>query len=99
MRLQRKNKLSRVTADWHDPTDGVYPPHLWREGDYIVHRYELDMPMLEIIPGEYDLIVALGRSKNAKYEITIPEGKKGEHGVRVRDKQRNHATIGRVQVW
>jgi hypothetical protein len=98
IRLQNE-RISRVTADWHEPTDGIYPPNFWREGDYVIHEYRFDMPTLEILPGEYDIVCALRRTKDVKYDITIPEGKSGEFGVHVRDKKRHHATIGHVWIW
>lgn len=97
-RLQ-KDRSSRLNTEPHDLTDGVYPPNMWRDGDYILHTYRFKAPLLEIQPGEHELIIGLRRGEQQNFGISVPEGKKGEFGVRVRDKKRNFARIGQVQVW
>jgi len=94
-----KDRSSRLNSDPHELTDGVYPPNLWRDGDFIRHSFTFKAPSLEIQPGPHELIIGLRRSERQNFEISMPEGKKGEHGVAVRGKKRNFATIGSVQVW
>lgn len=94
-----KGRSSRLNGDPHELTGGIYPPNLWREGDFILHRFTFEAPLLEIQPGEHELIVGLRRGEKQNFEISIPEGKKGEHGVTVRDKKRSFARIGEVEVW
>jgi hypothetical protein len=93
-------KLSRINREAIDIADNVYPSNLWREGDYILHSYEFDVPALETMPGEYDLVIGLRRSETKNFEISAPEGDKGEFGVVVTDKRRREfAKIGTVELW
>lgn len=94
-----KDRSSRINGDPHDLTGGVYPPNLWREGDYILHRFEFDAPLLEIQPGAHELLVGLRRTEKENIEISVPEGKTGEHGVEIRGKSRHFAALGTVEVW
>lgn len=94
-----KGRSSRLNAEPHDLTGGVYPPNLWREGDFILHRFTFDAPALEIQPGAHELIVGLRRTERENIEISVPEGQSGEHGVEVRGKTRHFATLGEVEVW
>lgn len=97
-RLQ-KGRASRINANWHELAEDLYPSNYWREGDFILHRYTFETPTLEILPGTHELIVALKRGEKSNYEISIPEGKTGEYGVRIRGSKRSFAVIGRVEVW
>ena len=90
---------SRMAIEPQPLAMDVYPPNLWREGDYILHRYEFDAPPLEIQWGPHEFIIGLRRSERENLEITVPEGKKGEFGVRLRGSKRNFATVGTVDVW
>lgn len=94
-----KDRSSRINGDPHDLTGGVYPPNLWREGDYILHRFDFDAPLLEIQPGAHELLVGLRRTEKENIEISVPEGKTGEHGVEIRGKSRHFASLGTVEVW
>jgi hypothetical protein len=94
-----QGRLSRINAEPHELAEGLYPCSLWRAGDYILHRFEFEAPTLEILPGDHEFVVGLRRSEKNNYEITVPEGKTGEHGVVIRDKKRNFATLGEVPVW
>ncbi|MEM9461001.1 MAG: hypothetical protein AAGF11_42950 [Myxococcota bacterium] len=94
-----KGRSSRLNSEPHELTDGIYPPNLWREGDFIRHAFTFKAPTLEIQPGEHELIVGLRRSERKNFEISVPEGPTGEYGVRVRGKKRSFATIGTVTVW
>lgn len=93
------DKTSRLNGDPQPLTLDVYPPNLWREGDYILHEQTFEAPWLEIQPGAHEFFVGLRKSEHENIEITVPEGKDGEHGVRVRGRSRNFATLGRVEVW
>lgn len=94
-----KDRSSRINGEPHDLTGGTYPPNLWREGDYILHRFTFEAPLLEIQPGAHELLVGLRRTERENIEITVPEGKTGEHGVEVRGKTRHFAALGTVEVW
>ncbi|MEX1367332.1 MAG: hypothetical protein AB1Z98_29665 [Nannocystaceae bacterium] len=94
-----KGRSSRLNSEPMEPTGGVYPANLWREGDYVLHELEFEAPLLEIQPGTHELIVGLRRGEKQNFEISVPEGKEGEHGVLVRDKKRSFARIGSVEVW
>lgn len=94
-----KDRSSRINGDPHDLTGGVYPPNLWREGDYILHRFDFDAPLLEIQPGAHELLVGLRKTEKENIEISVPEGKTGEHGVEIRGKSRHFAALGTVEVW
>jgi hypothetical protein len=96
-RLQQ-GKLSRVAAEPHDFTDGVYPPNYWRAGDIIHHRMEFEVPMVEVMWGEHELIVGLRRSEKANLPITVPEGEQGEFGVTIKGSKHEFATIGVVDI-
>lgn len=78
-RLQR-GKTSRVGAEPQELTGGVFPPNFWRAGDYIHHRHRLEVPWLEVLPGEHELIVGLRRSEKTNYKITTPPDDTGESG-------------------
>jgi hypothetical protein len=94
-----KGKTSRLNGDPQALTLDVYPPNLWREGDYILHEQTFEAPWLEIQPGPHEFFVGLRKSEHENFEISLPEGQTGEHGVRVRGKTRNFATLGEVEVW
>lgn len=98
-RLQR-GKVSRVAAEPHELTGGALPPNFWRDGDYIHHRFEFEVPWLEVLPGEHELIVGLRRSETANLVITTPasEGQPGAFGVVTRGKKNEFATIGTVEL-
>ena len=94
-----RGRMSRINAEAHDIAGELYPPNLWRAGDIIVHEIDIDVPVLEILSGPHELVVGLRRSEQKNYEITLPEEASGEHGVVIKDKKRNFAVIGEVQVW
>jgi hypothetical protein len=92
-------RLSRINGDPQPIAEDLYPGNLWRKDDYILHRFEFEAPLLEIIPGEYDFVVGIARGENKNFEISLPEGTEGEYGVKIEDSKRAFAKIGRVQVW
>ena len=94
-----EGRLSRIGGEPHDFADGLYPTNLWREGDYIWHRWTFETPPLEILPGNYDILLGLRRSESKNFGIRIPEGDAGEFGVEVRGRKREFAKIGTVRVW
>ena len=94
-----KGRLSRIGGEPHEFADGLYPSNLWRKGDIIWHRWTFQTPPLEVMPGEYDILLGVRRSEKANYPIQIPEGKQGEFGVEVRGRKREFAKIGTVTVW
>jgi hypothetical protein len=97
-RLQ-KGKVSRVAAEPHDFTGGMLPPNFWRAGDYVHHRFEFEVPWLEVLPGEHELIVGMRRSEKSNLKITTPtEGEEGAFGVTVRGTKAEFATIGVVDL-
>ena len=98
-RLQR-GRMSRVGAQPHELTGGVLPPNYWRAGDFIHHRYELEVPWLEVLPGEHELIVGMRRSEKTNHKITkpTPEDDAPAHGVRLRGKKQEFAIIGTAEI-
>ncbi len=94
-----KGRLSRIGGEAHDFVDGLYPTNFWRKGDIIWHRWTFETPPLEILPGEYDVLLGLRRSEQKNFTIRVPEGKTGEFGVEVRGSKREFAKIGTVTVW
>jgi hypothetical protein len=96
-RLQ-KGKVSRVAAEPHQLTGGVYPPNFWRTGDYVHHRFEFEVPWLEVLPGEHELIVGLRRNESSNMKITTPAEKEGAFGVKIRGGKSEFAVIGVVDL-
>lgn len=96
-----KGKSSRMNGDPQALTNDIYPPNLWREGDYILHRFEFEAPLVEIQPAPHEFFVGLRRSEQKNYDISAPEPGQSEFGVRIRGKKPPHefATIGIVDVW
>jgi hypothetical protein len=97
-RLQRGH-LSRINPLPHPFNEGLYPPNLWRPGDYIRERYRFDVPLLEILSGAHDLVIGVRLTGAKNLEISAPAGELGAHGVELRDRQRSLATLGSVSVW
>jgi hypothetical protein len=96
-RLQ-KGKVSRVAAEPHELTGGAMPPNFWRAGDYVHHRFEFEVPWLEVLPGEHELIVGLRRSETSNMKITTPTEGEGAFGVQVRGSKAEFATIWLVDL-
>ncbi|MEM6996412.1 MAG: hypothetical protein AAF721_38260, partial [Myxococcota bacterium] len=94
-----KGRSSRMAIEPQPLAMDLYPPNLWRAGDFILHRFEFEAPPLEIQWGPHELVVGLRRSETQNLKITLPEGKTGEFGVRLRGKKRTFATLGEVQVY
>lgn len=94
----QKGKMSRVNALPHELAEGLYPANNWAAGDYILHRFRFEIPSMEVFPGPHDFIVGMRRTESKNYPITIPEGKTGEHGVRIRGKKHEFAIIGEVEI-
>ncbi|MDC0670433.1 hypothetical protein [Nannocystis radixulma] len=98
VRLQQ-GRLSRVNPLPHDLVENLYPPQYWRAGDYLLHRFRVHVPTLEIVPGPHEVVIGMRRTESANYKITVPEGETGEHGVRVFAGAHEFAVVGEVQVW
>jgi len=97
-RLQ-KGKTSRVAATPHELTGGILPPNFWLPGDYIHHALEIEVPWLEVLPGEHELIVGLRRSEKTNLKISSPTREEpGPHGVEIRGKKSEFAVIGAVEL-
>jgi len=94
-----EGRLSRIGGEPHEFAEGLYPCNLWRKGDIIWHRWTFETPPLEVMPGEYDILLGIRRSERANFAVRIPEGKTGEFGVEVRGRKREFAKIGTVTVW
>lgn len=94
-----EGRLSRIGGEAHEFVDGLYPTNFWRKGDIIWHRWRFETPPLEVLPGEYDVLLGLRRSEQKNFTIRIPEGKTGDFGVEVRGRKREFAKIGTVTVW
>lgn len=96
-RFQR-GRTSRVNYEDQDLTGGKYPVRNWRAGDVILHEQTFKVPVLEIVSGPHDFIVALSKGEKAHLKITQPPEKKGEFGVVLRGTKRLFARIGFVDV-
>jgi hypothetical protein len=96
-RLQQ-GKLSRVAAAPHDLTGGIYPPNNWRAGDLIHHRFEFEIPLVEVAWGEHELIVGMRRSEKTNLKIVAPSEDQGEHGVVLTGNKHEFAIIGSVDI-
>jgi hypothetical protein len=94
-----RGRIARINGEAHELAEGLYPCNLWRPGDYVLHRFTFEVPVLETLPGSYDLVLGLRRSESENYDVTVPEGKDGEFGVRVADSKHDFATVGSVEVW
>ncbi len=94
-----KGRLSRIGGEPHDLAEGLYPSNLWRKGDFILDRWTFETPPLEVMPGEYDLLLGMRRSEKKNLTVSVPEGKQGAFGVEVRGRKREFAKIGTVTVW
>jgi hypothetical protein len=94
-----KDRLVHVNPEPHDFVGRVFPCNMWRPGDVIVHTFDLEMPWLETIPGEYEFVVGVQRSQRKNLTISVPQEPVGEYGVELRGSKRSFATVGRVQVW
>lgn len=98
VRLQQ-GRLSRVNPMPHDLVESIYPPQYWRPGDYLLHRFRVHVPTLEIVPGPHEVVIGMRRTESTNYKITVPEGETGEHGVRVFAGPHEFAVVGELQVW
>ncbi|MEZ4451374.1 MAG: hypothetical protein R3B09_17980 [Nannocystaceae bacterium] len=97
-RLQR-GRLSRIGYLPHPVHDGLFPPNLWRPGDIIVDRFTFPVPVLEVLSGAHEVMIAIRVTPTKNMTISEPTGEVGELGVTVKGKQRHFATVGEVSVW
>lgn len=98
VRLQQ-GQMSKINVYPHDPAEGLYAGNYWRKGDYIVDRFTFVIPAINTIPGPHDLFIGIAKSKKAKLEITLPEERTGEFGVKIRGrKDRFFAVIATIDL-
>ncbi len=97
VRLQR-GRMSRINPMPHELTNGMYPVQYWRAGDVILHRFTVDVPLLEILSGPHDVVLGLRRTETRNFKISVPEGEAGPGVVEVHG-NREFAKLGTVQVW
>lgn len=98
VRLQQ-GRLSRINPLPHDLVENIYPPQYWRPGDYLLHRFRVHVPTLEIVPGPHDVVIGMRRTESSNYKITVPEGESGDFGVKVYAGAHEFANVGQVRVW
>ncbi|HEY0132598.1 MAG TPA: hypothetical protein VGB85_00925, partial [Nannocystis sp.] len=98
VRLQQ-GKLSRINPAAHELAGGVYPPQHWRAGDYILHRFTVAVPMLEVLPGAHEVVLGLRRTESSNFKISEPLTDDNPHGVTFRGPTHEFADVGAVQVW
>jgi len=98
VRLQG-GKLSRIGAGPENFAGGLYPTNHWRPGDFILHRHKLKVPLLEVVSGTHELMVAVRRTAKKNLTIVEPSEERGAYGVTVKDKKREFAALGEVRVW
>src|SRR5690606_39639003 len=60
VRLQQ-GRLSRINPMPHELVEGIYPPQYWRPGDYLLHRFRVVVPTLEIVPGSHEVVIGMRR--------------------------------------
>ncbi|GEM_PF-1207409 len=96
-RLQ-KGKSSRVAAAPRPLTNGILPPNFWRAGDIILHEETLEVPWLEVLPGEHELIVGLRRSEKSNLKISEPAEGEGAFGATIKGKSHEFAVIGTAEL-
>lgn len=97
VRLQQ-GRLSRINPLAHDLVENIYPPQHWRAGDYLLHRFRVQVPTLEVLPGPHEVVVGMRRTERANYKITLP-AELDSPGVHIFGEAREFARIGEVQVW
>ena len=83
----------------HELAEGLYPSHHWRAGDYILHRFTVTVPMLEVLPGAHDVELGMRRTESSNYKISHPTTDDPALGVRFRGGGHEFAELGPVQVW
>jgi hypothetical protein len=71
VKLEREDG-KKIDGD-HDPIGGLYPPDLWRVGEYVVDKHMLHIDMYKCKPGKYK--IWLGFKKGSR---SIPAIGKGE---------------------
>jgi hypothetical protein len=98
VRLQQ-GKLSRINPMPHELAEGLYPSQHWREGDFILHRFTVAVPMLEILPGAHEVVIGLRRTESSNYKISQPEAEPNPLGIAFRGAAKEFAVVGEVQVW
>ncbi len=62
----------------HDPIGGLYPPDLWRVGEYVVDKHMLHIDMYKCKPGKYK--VWLGFKKGSRSLPAVGKGKIDKNG-------------------
>lgn len=97
-RLQQ-GRLSRVNPMPHELAEGLYPSQHWRAGDYILHRFTVTVPMLEVLPGAHEVVLGLRRTESSNYKISFPPTDDPTLGVHFRGPEHEFAELGPVQVW
>lgn len=97
VRLQQ-GKLSRVNPAPHELVEGVYPSQYWREGDFLLHRFRVQVPTLEVVSGPHEVVLGMRRSERANYKISHPT-ELDSPGVHIFGESREFARVGEVQVW
>lgn len=97
-RLQQ-GRLSRINPMPHELAEGIYPAQHWRAGDYILHRFTVAVPMLEVLPGAHEVVLGLRRSESSNYKISFPTADDPELAVHFPSSNHEFAELGPVTVW
>ncbi|MBK7825915.1 hypothetical protein [Nannocystis sp.] len=97
-RLQQ-GRLSRINPMPHELAEGLYPAQHWRAGDYILHRFTVAVPMLEVLPGAHEVVLGLRRSESSNYKISFPTTDDPELAVHFPGSNHEFAELGPVTVW
>lgn len=97
-RLQQ-GRLSRINPMPHELAEGLYPSQHWRAGDYILHRFTVPVPMLEVLPGAHEVVLGLRRSESSNYKISFPTADDPELAVHFPSSNHEFAELGPVTVW
>jgi hypothetical protein len=60
----------RLNGD-HEPLEGLYPTRYWRPGDYLIDRYEMQVP-IHFRAGEYTIFVGLFQGETRVKQVAGP---------------------------
>ena len=94
LRLQQ-GRLSRVNPAPHELAEGLYPPQHWRAGDYILPRFTVTVPMLEVLPGAHEVMLGMRRTESSNLKISFPATDDPARRCRTGPLPAHHGGVGR----
>jgi hypothetical protein len=69
VRLQR-GRMGRLGGRAEKAAQGIYPPSLWRRGEFIIHRTQIEVPWILTVPGTYELLIAVKKIGGNNFPVT-----------------------------